>query len=128
MTSIMHHGTRTCLALTAMTFCLFSPARALDSTQTVQGLYQFCKVGEDSPRYGLCIGYVAGVGDAMQIIGLGVEQKPELRTFAICDKPSYGTMVQAFVNWAEQNPSSSESNRIVGVMKALRANWPCRAP
>jgi hypothetical protein len=103
-----------------------APARAIDATQTVQGLYQYCKLGADEPRYGLCIGYVAGVGDAMQLLGFGVEQKPELRSFAICDKPSYGSMVAAFVDWAEQNPGKAEANRIVGVMTALRANWPCK--
>ena len=62
----------------------------------------------------------------MQLIGVGVEQKPDTVPFAICDKPSYGAMVQAFVNWAEQNPRDWETNRIVGVMTALRANWPCK--
>jgi len=64
----------------------------------------------------------------MQLIGVGVEQKPETAAiWGICSKPSYEAMVQVFVNWAEQNPSKWESNRVVGVMTALRANWPCKA-
>jgi hypothetical protein len=113
-----------CLILTAMTLGLVSPGHAIDSSQTVQALYQFCKSPEEDA---LCLGFISGVGDAMQLIGVGVEQEPELLPFAICRKPSYGAMVQAFIKWAEQNTGEWETNRIVGVMTALRANWPCKA-
>jgi hypothetical protein len=126
MASTVHNIVRGCLIFTVITLGVVCRAHALDATQTVQGLYQYCKPGADSPRYGLCIGYIAGVGDAMQLLSFGVEQKPDLAQFAICDKPSYGSMVDAFVAWTEQNPAKSETNRIVGVMTALRANWPCR--
>jgi hypothetical protein len=36
-------------------------------------------------------------------------------------------MVDAFTAWAEQNPRRSDDNRIIGVMTALRTNWPCKA-
>ena len=122
----MHYIVRACLIFTVMTLGLVSPGHAIDSSQTVQALYQFCKSPDDRSRYGLCLGFITGVGDTMQLIGVGVEQQPDNAPFGICGKPSYGAMVQAFVNWAEQNPGESESNRIVGVISALRANWPCR--
>jgi len=118
---------RACLILAPMTLGLVSPGYAIDSSQTVQALYQSCKSPEDLPPHALCLGFIAGVGDAMQLIGVGVEQKPDTRPFAICGKPSYGAMVQAFIDWAEQNPRERESNRILGVMMALRANWPCKS-
>jgi hypothetical protein len=114
------------LILAAMTIGLVSRGHAVDSSQTDQALYQLCKSPENSPPYGLCLGFISGVGDAMQLIGVGVEREPETMPFAICEKPSYGAMVQAFINWAEQNPGKWESNRIVGAMTALRANWPCK--
>src|ERR1700739_3849565 len=81
---------RACLILTAMTLGLVSPAHAVDSRQTVQSLYQSCKSPENWPPYAICLGFIAGVGDAMQLIGIGVGQKPETVPFAICGKPSYG--------------------------------------
>jgi hypothetical protein len=117
---------RSCLIVAPVTLGLVSPAHAIDSTQTVQGLYQYCKSPEGSPLAALCLGYITGVGDSMQLLGFGVERAPATAAFAICDKPSYGAMVQAFTNWAEQNPRERETNRIVGVMTALRTNWPCK--
>jgi hypothetical protein len=121
-----HSIVSACLIVAALALGLVSPGHAIDSSQTVQALYRLCKSPEDSAPYGLCVGFVAGVGDAMQLIGIGVEQKPDLAPFGICDKPSYAAMVGAFVTWAEQNPSRADNNRIVGVITALRANWPCR--
>ena len=118
---------RTCLILAALTLGLGAPAHALDSAQTVQGLYQFCKSPEGSPRSDLCLGFIAGVGDSMQLMGFGVEHDPAIAPFAICDKPTYGAMVDAFTTWAEQNPRRADDNRIIGVMTALRTNWPCKA-
>jgi len=115
-----------CLLVAATAPGPVSRAHAIDSSQTVQALHRSCKSAEGSSPYDLCLGFIAGVGDAMQLLGFGVEQKPEFAPFAICSRPSYGTMVQAFVDWAEQNPGKSDSNRIVGVMTALRANWPCK--
>jgi hypothetical protein len=65
---------------------------------TVQGLYQQCK-GEgtnevaDKVAYITCIAYVSGVGDTLQAQGAS-----GAKIFSICAKPSYGAMVQAFVN------------------------------
>ena len=117
---------RACLIVAAMTPGAVSPARALDSSQTVQGLYDLCKSPEGSQHSFLCLGFISGVGDSMQLLGFGVERNPSTAVFAICDKPSYGTMVETFIGWAEQNPDKADSNRIIGVMRALRAKWPCK--
>jgi hypothetical protein len=45
--------------------------------------------------------------------------------FSICGTPTYADTVQAFVNWAEANPSEGQDGRLVGVITALSKKWPC---
>jgi hypothetical protein len=103
-----------------------SAATALDPDQTVQGLYGMCKKPDASLPSAMCLGYISGVADTMQLLGVGAPDHPDLARFAICEKPSYGAMVQAFINWTEKTPQEGDHNRIIGVMKALRENWPCK--
>src|SRR5262245_46587890 len=112
----------------AISFVLgFSSANAAPLDTTVQGLYRQCKSADAdaSPNGQLgrlaCVAYIAGVGDTLQVQGDG-----GAKIMSICAKPSYGAMVQAFVNWAEANPREWGKNRLVGVVVALSKNWPCR--
>jgi Rap1a immunity proteins len=113
-----------CAAVLIMTG--LSEAAAIDSDQTVQSLYEMCKKPDASFPSSLCLGYITGVADTMQLLGFGTADHPDLDRFAICAKPSYGAMVQAFITWTEKNPQEGDHNRIIGVMKALRENWPCK--
>ena len=49
----------------------------------------------------LHVGYISGAGDTMIGVGAAYQRKPniELRSFAICDKPTHAEMAQVFVNW-----------------------------
>jgi hypothetical protein len=103
-----------------------SPTNAAPLDTTVQGLYQQCKSEDANPlvskfQEALCLTYISAVGDTLQAQGAG-----GAKIFSICGKPSYGAMVQAFVNWAEANPRECSKNRLVGVITALSRNWPCR--
>ncbi|MFZ3360615.1 MAG: Rap1a/Tai family immunity protein, partial [Xanthobacteraceae bacterium] len=69
--------------------------------------------------------YIEGVADMMLFIGTGVDQYPETRMFAICSDATYGAAVQAFKNWAEQNPREWQKPKLIGVMIALKTNWDC---
>jgi hypothetical protein len=93
--------------------------------QNVQALYNVCKAPESSQLYAVCLGYISGVADTMQLLGAAQERHPEFKPVAICATPSYGAMVQGFVNWAEANPKEWDENRIVGVGGALKKNWGC---
>ena len=102
------------------------PANAADPKQDVQSLYNICKEGPTSPSYGLCVGYISGVADMLWFLHLNKQQHPEDTTpFEMCDTPSYGAMVQAYVNWAEKNPKEWDKDRTFGVLAAIAANWPC---
>lgn len=70
--------------------------------QDVQSLYGRCKNPVGSPYYAFCLGYISGVGDDMQFLGLGTQDDPKFRAFAICATPSYGAMVQAFLDWSDK--------------------------
>ena len=44
--------------------------------QDVQSLYGRCKNPVGSPYYAFCLGYISGVGDDMQFLGLGTQTIP----------------------------------------------------
>jgi hypothetical protein len=56
---------RSLLVAAILTFGVFS-ANADD--RNVQWLYEPCKI-QDSDRHGICVGYIAGVGDLMHAFG-----------------------------------------------------------
>jgi len=102
-----------------------SRATAGDADRNVQSLYNLCKMEEGSQEFALCAGYIGGIGSVMQFMGAGLKQYPDFRPFAICGAASHGAMVQAFVNWVQKNPREFTNKQTVGVMTALRENWPC---
>src|SRR5215472_1785411 len=52
--------------------------RVSPDARTVQGMYEMCK---DPDGEGICIGYIAGVGETMRAIGVASKQTPELSPF-----------------------------------------------
>jgi hypothetical protein len=115
------------LALIAIALSLFSiPAVADDTPLKVQDLYSACK-GKDMVGESLCVGFVAGVGDAMHFLSAHIPDDPQLRTFAICGTMSHREMVHAFVNWAENHQDKWTEIEVTGVMSSLIETWPCSA-
>jgi Rap1a immunity proteins len=102
-----------------------SPALANDTN--VQSLYDACRKGEGTQEFALCVGYVSGIGDMLQVLGSATKEHPDFQPFAICGDASYGAMTQAFINWVQNNPREWTESRLLGVVRALRENWPCPA-
>lgn len=105
-----------------------------DSSQKVQGLYEACKKPQASMEFGVCAGYVSGVGEMMLAQAMifkkshAIEKMPALDNSIICGKTlTHGAMVQAFINWAEKNPQLWMDDQISGVMNALHDTWRCTA-
>jgi hypothetical protein len=116
-------------SLFAAAILAFGLTSASADDLNIQALYEACKSQDlNSSRYGLCLGYVAGIGDLMHAFGAYSQksQDENFIAFSICGKPSYGAIVQAFVNWAEANPQRWSDDRLFGVAEALRATWPCQ--
>jgi hypothetical protein len=90
-------SSRLLISVAALALGLLRPtvAGALGELQSVQSLLDACKSSATSVQYAVCVGYIAGIGDMMQMLGVDKEQDV---TFAICAKPSYGAMVQAYIN------------------------------
>jgi hypothetical protein len=111
----------------AMVVVAFALVRPCFAATDVQSLYDLCKSEDDTAKYPFCVAYIAGVGDMMQALGVhpALDRNSEFAPFAICAKPSYAAMVEAFLNWAKANPQEWGTNRIFGVMLALDQNWPC---
>jgi hypothetical protein len=93
--------------------------------QDIQKLLEKCNAeGEENYKQFYCIGYVAGIGDAMRLNG----QSGLLDQMSICgEEGTYGAMVQAFMNWAQKHPERWGEHSSVGVITALRESWPCKA-
>lgn len=126
-------ASRGCVAIVAAAVLgalSFSASRAAaeDNVLTVQNLYFSCKSPENSSRWALCYGYVAGIGNAMQFVGYEQNEHPDLNyiALAICGNMSNAAMVQAFVNWAEKNPQHWQDHQVTGVVTALVGTWPCK--
>lgn len=104
-----------------------SSTYAVAADHDVQHLYKMCKMPPTSPEFAICVGYISGVGDTLLFMGLDKHRNPEVQPFAICGEPSYGAMVQAFVNWAEKNPKEWARGQIIGAMLSLNENWSCKS-
>ena len=91
----------------------------------VGDLLRFCKEEKGSPHKLICLGYISGIGDTMQVVGVEA-LSDKTRDFAMCGIARYNAMVQAFVNWAEKHPKRWEEPRRFGVMAALKELWPCK--
>jgi hypothetical protein len=90
----------------------------------VQELYGYCKETGGSQRLTYCLGYIAGIGQLMRQMG----HNQEMHQYGLCSDQgiSTGAMVQAFRNWAEQNPRSWNVDAVLGVGAALATAWPCK--
>jgi Rap1a immunity proteins len=102
------------------------PTNAENPTHDVQELYTFCRASMSSAEYGICLGYVSGVVDMLQLLHIHKQSHPEdTNPFEICESPSYGAVVQAYMNWAQNNPKEWSHHRVVGLLAAIVENWPC---
>jgi hypothetical protein len=103
------------------------PASAEKYELNVQNLYSNCKAPDASGKWALCIAYITGIGNAMQMTGGVFKQHPNenYEPFALCGEPSNAAMVQAFKNWAEKHPKEWSRPQLYGAMVALNETWPC---
>ena len=97
-----------------------------DITNT-ESLLRMCRSSHDDGNYGFCLGFVSGIADMMEAVGL--QGKGDFKkTYGMCVTapfPSANAEVQAFINWAEKNPKTWEQSNTVGVILSLAATWPC---
>jgi hypothetical protein len=100
--------------------------KAAANDQTVQDLYRKCKEPFGSFENALCIGYVTAIGDAMIVWATKTGESALAKSFSMCGSASYGAMIQAFINWAEQHPEEWGQPRVAGVVLALREKWACK--
>ena len=97
----------------------------------VQAQLNNCKDDENGLK-GICIGLIAGVSSVMLLnVGLlkGATTSDGIALPAMCPTgrpPSYGAMIQAFVNWAEVHPEEWDTSADIGIIFALQEKWPCK--
>jgi hypothetical protein len=109
-------------------FATSMPSQAqTPDVSNIEFLLRACKSSEGSAEHTFCLGFVSGIADMMEQVGLqGAGRfKP---TWGMCVSkpfPTGNAEVQAFVNWAERNPKEWGRDYMIGVVVALRETWPC---
>ena len=95
---------------------------------TVEKFLGTCKADENDPHRAFCVGYLTGVAQEMEVIG--VQAKGEFRqAHGMCLKEPHGptgrALAQAFIVWAEKNPELWSLRFELGAVAALTETWPC---
>jgi hypothetical protein len=95
----------------------------------VQALHAWCKMPPASPEHAACNGYISAIGDTLIYLSFYKQKHENLQDFpyVICGTPSSDDMVKAFTDWAAANPQEGSSDKMIGVILALRKNWPCQS-
>ncbi len=125
-----------------VSFLAAPPSMAQESTvmemNSIQALRFSCRQPERSVGYSVCLGFVAGMSQSMQLNGRTLDRISPTDTAAmeylantgLCTSetpfPTESAGVQAFLSWADRNPDKWNSNASVGVTKALVEIWPCQ--
>jgi hypothetical protein len=115
-------------ALTAMSLCLTSTARAdAADTSTIHSLYRACTETNNPSNFGVCLGYIEGVGHMMHLTQLG---KPgqSVTNIEWChpERLTREQTLQAFKNYHDAHPEQWDMPGVAGVMFALLSTWPCQ--
>jgi hypothetical protein len=126
--------TRTLILISCVllaSFIMANISRADDPKFNVQELYTQCKAPVGTPESLMCLGFISGVADLMQLNGVSRKnfssvQWSAISNEAICGAPTTGAEIQAFINWAEKHPEQWGTFRLIGAIKALRESWPCQ--
>jgi hypothetical protein len=113
--------------IVAIALVAFVARASADDNLTVQNLYSYCQAPEASTERAICIGYIAGVGNVMQMAGAleQVHHDVPYLAVAICGDITTAAMVQAFKNWAKKNPAKWTKHQMLGVTEALFETWHC---
>lgn len=97
---------------------------------TVSDMLSHCEEslsGEQHAIHGYCMGNIMGIGAMMTINCVqSIDGLP--RHLKMSSLPATNAGVQAFVNWARNNPAQWGDLFIVGIMRALSETWPCETP
>lgn len=125
-----------------VSFLAAPPSMAQGSTvmemNSIQALRFSCMQPERSVGYSVCLGFVAGMSQSMQLNGRTLERispndataVEHLASAGLCTSeapfPTESTGVQAFLSWADRNPDKWNSNASIGVTRALIEIWPCQ--
>ena len=97
-------------------------------TMTIQLLREACQRSDGFP---VCAAYVRGVLDALITIGSAEALLPSFRReYGVCPQDGSNSIsgaqaVQAFTNWASDNPVAWQKPAFSGVKIALSETFPC---
>lgn len=113
----------------AVSFLLIGTGDSFAQFKNVQAQLNECKDTE-SGLYAVCLGEIAGISSVMLLnagilkgAGIGKTKVPVMCT--VGQSPSYGAMIQVFINWAERHPEHWDMSPQIGIMLALEDTWPC---
>ena len=95
--------------------------------ETVQEFLSACKgrdkyTEDQGLTYSYCTGVALGVMSTLQLL----KKSNQIQTPCIPRETSNGQIVQAFLNWAEKNPTEWQIHTVTGFMMAIYNTWPCK--
>jgi Rap1a immunity proteins len=104
------------------------PKNAFD-WDTTQDLYFACKSNNTTIAMA-CMKYLQGVLSMMQLIGLGMDSRPERTAFsstfeACAEDVTAPAMIRIFINWAEKHPKQWGKPPAFGAWAAYAEAFPC---
>ena len=103
-----------------------SPSHAVEY-RTVQTLLENCESNE-AIENALCAGLISGVGSVLDFnCGYSAEgyNMPET-LMADVDRVTNGALIQAFKNWARDNPENWGDTDLHGMVFAISSKFPCK--
>ncbi len=137
------HRTRPANGLVAGLILVFLGAQAVFSTSaagqdervTVSDLLHGCEgllairgqdgaTLEEASDWGRCLGFVRGV-TAVLVYACWSRSEGYMPMMASGSPPSTEASIQAFVNWARENPDLWAENAEDGVIPSIMTVWPC---
>jgi hypothetical protein len=116
------------VVVVAIGWIVATPAGA-EEKRTVGDLLAKCRA-EHQPASLICIAYIGGVSEMMNVLSVAENKspaaRPALQGMTSCGQVSWGAAQQAFVNWATAHPEAWEDDRLVGVVGVITRTWPCK--
>ena len=120
------------IILAALTFALWSSSAA--AATTVSEAQEACESAlefvaapaernfQETLVIGQCVGVAIGV---VQVMVYNCELAPEAVVAKSSDPPSVKHTIEAFVEWADANPSLGNESFADGMMSAIMEAYPC---
>jgi hypothetical protein len=116
------------MVLCLLATCIVAqPLAQADSQEdaTVKNLMDKC-TSTNEVENAFCVGFIGGTGDMMQLVANSLKGNDRM-ALGMCarPRPSYESMKDEFVSWAQKHSEELSKPMRAGVQLALASTWRC---